>query len=97
MPITVFGVPTQRPLSNKDLETCLEEVIEITKENWIIEEFYQEPTWRDTLIGRVPESLYSLYCGEQLINFYRSQGSSSLNTAVPAELAMAYLLGASNA
>lgn len=96
----VYGAAIQKPLSNKDLEVCLAECRKITKDDWVIQEWKVEPTWRDNLVGRKPESLYSLCLSfggtYQLINFYRSQGISSINTKVSADLVMAYLLGASN-
>lgn len=100
MPIEVYDRAVQKPLSNKDLETVLEETRKITKTDWVVQEWQRKPTWRDNLLGIKPLPWYSLclnFGGSyQLINFYVEGSGTSINTEVRANLVMAYLMGSSN-
>lgn len=85
------------PTSNEELNKLLKTVREETKEDWqVIERSYVQ---RKIFKKPVTVKYYELYkfvggCGPwQLINFYRSDSGTSINTGNSVEMVVAFLLG----
>jgi hypothetical protein len=85
-----------QPCGSKELDAALADLRRVTARNWqIIPRRIEQRHW----FRKTTERTFSLYVeaegGEfQVINFYRDGTTWSINHCVPAELLMAYMLGA---
>lgn len=101
MPITTYI--SQRPLlpNHKELCELLVEVRTKTGEEWVVlEHFVPAGFWKRLFNPVAGTKLYELlvqFDGSgieyQIINFYSSTSGTSINTFVPVEYLVAYLLG----
>jgi len=84
-------------LKNKEISELLDEIREVTGENWqVIEREYITKFWFKENIKTISYELYVEVGGclsFQMINFYRDEMSSSINPRVTAELIIAYFYG----